>query len=344
MIETVVLLNPAAGAGRSRAAFRAAAPLLEATWGRIAVRETERPGHAAALARAALDDGARRLIVAGGDGTLHEVAQGCLGEGRAFPPAAALGLLPCGTGSDLARTLGIPRRDPAAAAAWLARATPRPLDAGRFRSQGPNGDPREGVFVNNLGFGIGGVVASIANASPKWIGGFAAFFLATLRAFRIWRDRLVHLTLDGVPRPARVTLCSICNGRTAGGGMVLGPDASPFDGWLDLALLERMRLHDFLGRFRYLYGGLPLRDPRITRSRVRALRAEAVAGTLPVPITADGEPGGFLPVEVEVAPSALRVLVSDPEPRVPGPAPVGEPLCPAARCPAGPSTRRSPPS
>jgi diacylglycerol kinase (ATP) len=210
-----------------------------------------------------------------------------------------------------------------AAAAALARATPRPLDAARFRSRAPGGAPRDGWFVNNLGFGIGGVVAAIANASPKWLGGFTTFFLATVRAFQVWRDRAVRLDLDGAPRAARVTLCSVCNGRTAGGGMVLGPDASPFDGRLDLTLLEGLQLHDFLGRFRYLYGGLPLRDPRITRLRVRALRAEATDGAGPIPITADGEHGGFLPVEITVVPGALRVLVladaAPPAAGLPGP-------------------------
>ena len=105
------------------------------------------------------------------------------------------------------------------------------------------------------------------------------------------------------------TLCSVCNGRTAGGGMVLGPDASLFDGWFDLTLLEGLRLHDFFGRFRYLYGGLPLADSRITRLRVRSLRAEAVDGAGPVTITADGEDGGCLPIEVEVMAGALNVLV-----------------------------------
>jgi YegS/Rv2252/BmrU family lipid kinase len=309
-MKPVVILNPAAGAGRAGRAFPDARRALEAALGPVEVRETARPGHAAALARTALEAGARRILVAGGDGTLHEVVNGWFRDGRPVNPEAALGLLPCGTGSDFARTLGIPR-DPTACAAALARSVPRAADVGRFRSRGPDGAPRDGWFVNNLGFGIGGVVATIANASPKWLGGFATFFLATLRAFRVWRDRAVQLNLDGVPRPARITLCSVCNGRTAGGGMVLGPDASPFDGRFDLALLEGLRLHDFLGRFRYLYGGLPLADPRITRLRVRTLRAGAIDAAGPIPITTDGEHGGFLPVEITVVPGALRILVED---------------------------------
>jgi diacylglycerol kinase (ATP) len=318
-MTTLVILNPAAGAGRAVAAFTAARPTLEAAFGPTDVRETLRPGHATSIARAARDAGAVRVVVAGGDGTFHQAVNGWLAGGQPPAPGAALGLLPCGTGSDLARTLGIPRRDPAAAAMALGRAVPRPADAARFTSRTPDGSPRAGWFVNTLGFGIGGVVASIANASPKWLGGFASFFLATLRAFQVWRDRAVRLELDGARRDARVTLCSVCNGRAAGGGMVLAPAASPFDGRLDLALLERMRLHDFLGRFRYLYGGLPLADPRVTRLRVRRVRAEAVDGGPPVPITADGEDGGCLPVEIEVRAGALTLLV----PReVPGPQPV----------------------
>jgi YegS/Rv2252/BmrU family lipid kinase len=314
-MTTIVILNPAAGAGRAKAAFAAARPVLEDAFGPVDVQETLRSGHAASLARKALDAGARRILVAGGDGTFHEAVNGWLSGCAPPAPGAALGLLPCGTGSDLARSLGLPRRDPAAAAAALARAVPRPADAARFLSRAADGSPREGWFVNTLGFGIGGVVAAIANASPKCIGGFACFFLATLRAFRIWRDRSIRLELDGTPRDARVTLCSLCNGRAAGGGMILAPDASPFDGRLDLALLERMRLHDFLGRFRYLYGGLPLADPRITRRRVRRFRAEAVDGGPPVRITADGENGGCLPVEVEVRPEALTLLVPRDAPR-----------------------------
>ena len=306
-MPTVVIVNPAAGAGRAGRELPALRRALEAALGPLDVRVTAGRGDAATLARHALESGARRIVAAGGDGTFHEVANGWFRDGRPVAPDATLGLIPCGTGSDLARTLGLPR-DPVAAAAALAGAAPRALDVGRFRSTAPDGRRREGVFVNNLGFGIGGLVGRIANESPKWLGGFATFFVATVRAFQIWRDRRVRLTLDGAAREASVTLCSIANGRMAGGGMVLAPDASPFDGALDVAVLEHMRLHDFVGRGRYLYGGLPLRDPRIARVRVRVLRAEAIDGAGPVPITADGEDGGALPVEVEILPGALRIL------------------------------------
>ena len=100
----VLIANPAAGRGQARPGAEKAARTLESSGQTVDLRFTRERGHAAELACQAVREGAARLIVCGGDGTLSEVL-----PGLAYGPVA-LGLLPCGTGNDFARSVGISRR------------------------------------------------------------------------------------------------------------------------------------------------------------------------------------------------------------------------------------------
>ena len=102
------------------------------------VERTERPGHAVALAAQAAQAGARCIVAVGGDGTVHEVANGLLSVGS----DAALGVVPIGSGNDFAKLVGVYRHDPARAIARLVTATPTRFDAGRALGE---------WFVNSMG-------------------------------------------------------------------------------------------------------------------------------------------------------------------------------------------------
>jgi YegS/Rv2252/BmrU family lipid kinase len=186
---------------------------------------------------AALDGLAgRTLVIAGGDGSVHVVVDAL--DRRGTLAEVTLGLVPLGTGNDLARTLGIPL-DPAEAARRVRGGTPQPLD--RVRTP-------QGVVVNAAHAGIGVAAASNA-ASMKGALGPVAYPAGAVAA---------GLTADGIALRVEVDgrrigdgdllVVGVGNGRTVGGGTALFPDADPADGLLDVVAIadggvrERVRL------------------------------------------------------------------------------------------------------
>lgn len=278
--EAVIVFNP-----RATRAARWRDPLRSGL-ARLGVRrwyESEAPGHARELACAAAKDGAGLVVVAGGDGTVHEIANGLLGSAVAFFPLAL------GAGNDLVRSLGLPRSVPAALEG-LARRRARPLDAARV-----NG--RE-VFVNAAGFGFDAEVAR-RRTGRSYTG-------AVVRTFLGYEPTEIEVVGSEKAFRGRVLSVSIANGSCVGGGYRIAPAADPGDGRLDVCIFEPVGPVRFVRGFvkvrRGRHGDLPAfhtwRDSRVT------LRGESLAAHL------DGEVRSFPPgsdVTVEVLPGALRV-------------------------------------
>ena len=305
-MRTVVIANPHSGAGRTGRRWNRLQQALERRLGPVEVHFTDRVGHAAELARNLLRGGCDRIIGVGGDGTFNEIANGFLENGRPVRPEACLGLVPAGTGGDLRRTLGIPG-GAAAAIEALAGGVPRRIDVGRVAFQAHEGGRRERYFLNLTSFGMGGEVSALSRNAFTVLGGKAAFFWATLRVILVYAGREVCLTLDGKDAGThRVLNVAVGNGLYHGGGMYVCPDAELDDGWLDITVIEELSLLTLLRDLRYLYNGRIYDHPKCRRFRARHIVAAASETTR---IEVDGEPLGRLPVEIDVLPCAIRVIV-----------------------------------
>ena len=165
-MTTVLLVNPAAGHGRGARVSAAAIRAARRTWRGVESIRTGGPGDGVRLAAEVARAGVERLIVVGGDGSVHEAANGLLTSGVADPPP--LGVVPVGTGNDFARSLGTRHSNPARAIATLARAEPARWDVGRAGSE---------YFVNSLGIGFDADVAVRVNTQRR-LRGFAAYAVA----------------------------------------------------------------------------------------------------------------------------------------------------------------------
>jgi len=272
--------------------------------GPVEIERTRGPGDAERLAREGVRAGVERLVVAGGDGTLAEVASGLL---RArLGSYAEIGVLPLGTGCDFARTLGIPR-DLDAALGVLRCGSARRVDAGHARYVGRDGGARDSYFLNEASFGVSGAVVEIAQGTTKLLGGSAAFALATVRALLQHRSRRVALRVDGLPVcDGPIVLVAVANGRHFGGGMRIAPDARLDDGQLDVVCVAHTPSWRLLGKLHKLYRGTHADDPIVTLRRGARIEADAAPGA--VAIELDGEPRGVLPVRIELLPAALSVV------------------------------------
>ena len=303
--ETFVIVNPAAAAATTGRRWQRIARALRRELGPFEHAMTEGPRHATALTRRALDDGFKRIVAVGGDGTLSEIANGFFDGRRPRARGAVLGVIPRGTGSDFARTLGI-ESGLDIACARLGRATPRAIDVGYASFVDHHGRPAGRVVLNAASFGCGGAVAAAVGARAKRLGGRLAFMLTTARTLLRYRDQTVSVRVDdGAPETLKITCCAVCNGRFFGGGMQVAPEARLDDGRLDVTVWQGFGFRDFLVKRRALYDGTHVHDPG-TRT-LRAARVHATSAER-VPLEIDGEAVGILPATFEIIPAALRVV------------------------------------
>jgi YegS/Rv2252/BmrU family lipid kinase len=304
-----VVVNPRAGAGR--AARLVGALVRELSWRGwdVQVHRTERPGHGGVIVRMLIDRGANTIVVMGGDGSFHEGVQGLLDpSGNLDVRDTKLVFVPAGTGGDLRKTLGIPE-DPAEVAQFIDEASPRKMDLGQIDYRSHEGRQARRLFVNIASFGVGGLVDKLVNEGPKWLGGKVTFFLGTLRASVAYKNVKVRVECDGeLFYDGPMYAIAVANGRYFGGGMMIAPDADPFDGTFDvIALGDMSRVQSTLLATK-IYKGLHLQEPLVSFRRAKVVRAFAT-GVEDCLLDVDGEAPGKLDATFTVLPSAVPVLV-----------------------------------
>lgn len=301
--DLLLIVNPCSANGATGRRWQRIEQRLRAILPEFDAVFTERPGDGTRLAASAAAE-YEVVTAVGGDGTINEVVNGLIGEDGA-PRAAALGIIPRGTGSDLVRSLGIPHSLDAAAAV-LARRQQRAVDIGRARVCGLDGAPVTRYFINEAELGMGAAVSDTVNRSSKRLGGAVSFFWAILVTVLRYRDRTVSFSIDG--GPAEVVLLNnawIASGAYSGGGIASAPQAKLDDGLLDLVRIGHAGL---AGRLRALAGlrsGAFVRLPHVSYRQVRCVSAVAEAT---VPVEVDGDLIGTLPASFDLLPVRLPVI------------------------------------
>ena len=269
--------------------------------------QTEGPGDAA---EAAQDWRAGLLIVAGGDGTINDAVNG-LGK-AGFPEGVTLGILPAGTGNDLAATLEIPN-DADLAEDVIRQNRVRTLDVARVKSEGVG----ERFFINVATGGLGAEISGANEGEFKKRWGKLSYLRASLEVAKDFDVRELTLYLDGKPREVRAVNVVVGNCRYAGGGWLAAPKANPEDGLLDVVIIEKLGLADVL----QLAPQSLARSDYLDKEGVFSARAKEIRVETQPPgleFTADGEVIGDEPAEFSVIPHALKVVVGPeyvPEPR-----------------------------
>lgn len=301
----VLVLNPRAGAGAAGDRLPALRTALEEAGARFDVALTEGPRDATRLVREALSDGAAGVAVVGGDGTLNEAVNGFFDdEGNAIAPDAWLGPLPCGTGGDFRRTLGISKRiGPMVTRMMWAR--PRRVDVGWLTFVDHEGRPAHRAFLNIASFGMSGLIVRLVNEGPKWMGAKPSFLLGTYRAIMQHRNQRVRITIDdGEPSEREPLTVAVANGRFFGGGMQVAPKAEIDDGFFDVVSLD-MAPFESVALTAAIYRGAHLDHPGVSCTRARRVHAEPVDPNDRVLIDLDGEGPGALPATFEIRQHAL---------------------------------------
>lgn len=291
--ELVVLVNPAARGGRGLRLLDPVLRRLRRDGRPVSVIVGTSAEDALGRARAAVAAGPGALVAFGGDGLVHLAVQAVTGTG------VPLGIIPAGTGNDIAAALGIPRRDPLAAAGIVLDGTPTRVDAARIGA--------DRWFAGVLACGFDSRVNERANALT-WPGGTARYLRAVAQELRVFRPIRFTVTLDGETAEHEAMLVAVANTRSYGAGMRVCPAASPYDGLLDVFILRALPRAAFLAALPRVYWGGHVTHPAVTIRRARSVRLAAAD----VIAYADGERIGPAPVDCAVAPGALSVLLPRP--------------------------------
>jgi len=302
-----VIVNPRSRNGATGRRWSALESKLRAELGAFESELTRGPRDAERIAREGVRSGIERVLVAGGDGTLNEVASGLLAAG--LGGYAQIGALPLGTGGDFARSAGVPSGIDQAIAA-LKQAKPRAIDAGRIRYRNFALNETTGYFVNVASFGISGLIDRFVNQASKRLGGRASFLVGTLKGIARYRAAPVVVRVDGeLVHDGPLMIVAAANGRWFGGGMHIAPEARLDDGLLDIVLVPEHPKSTLISKLPMLYSGRHLDDPICSFLRGREIEAEAEPGTVLLDI--DGESLGSLPVRIEILPQALWLIGSE---------------------------------
>jgi YegS/Rv2252/BmrU family lipid kinase len=240
----------------------------------------------------------RTVVLVGGDGSVHTAVDALRRRGE-LSPGEPLGLVPLGTGNDLARTLGIPL-EPADAAQALLDGSARPLDL--------LVDDQDGVVVNVVHLGVGAEAAEKATGLKDRLGK-AAYPVGSVLAATGPTGWDLRVEVDGsvveVDGPALMVV--VANGRTIGGGAEVAPDAAPDDGLLDVVVATST------GPLARLGFGVALREgEHVERDDVATRRGSTVTVSgQPFPLNADGELDGPVGSRTwRVEPGAWALLVA----------------------------------
>jgi YegS/Rv2252/BmrU family lipid kinase len=271
--------------------------VLEGAGAAVQLAETARRGEAVELAEAASRAGWPAVVAIGGDGTVHEVANGLLRASGGGVTAAALGIVAVGSGNDFALLAGLPR-DAAGAARAIVLGAERRVDVGRVGDR---------WFTNGVGVGLDARVAVEANRNRR-LRGIGIYLWALARVLRSFRPPVVRVEIDGgevMERP--MTLATVGNGARHGGGFWICPAARIDDGLLDVCICDGLGTLQIL---RFLPKTLRGTHVGVSCVHMRTARRVRISSDTPLPVHADGEIlfEDARELEIEIAPGRLRLL------------------------------------
>jgi diacylglycerol kinase (ATP) len=292
-----LFFNPTAGRGRGGRAATSISAALDGQGIAHTLVASRHPGDMEELIVTAIGEGHRKLLVAGGDGSVHEAVNGILGTDQ----EVEFGVIPVGTGNDFAKACSIPLHLNDAVSLLADRinsgAPSRQIDAGRFNDR---------YFANGAGIGFDAKVSQIASRIQLPIGDLV-YLLAVFRC--MWSGIAtpeVSLTFGDKQFEGTLTLASFSNGPWVGGMFHMAPQAANDDALLDLVYAEAVTSWRLLGLIPKIIKGTHLNEPEVKSSTVSTCEVIAAA---PVPSQLDGENQALQThFKIEVLAGALHLL------------------------------------
>ena len=301
MPQAKVIVNPVAGAYSTRRKWPHINNRLRDIGLSFDYEYTEDVGHATELAKAAANEGYQNIVAVGGDGTVHEVANGILSSNSSD---IALGVISTGTGSDFIRSIGLPRNCDSACACLIGQRR-LVIDVGVVEYQ-CKGQTLRRFFVNAAGVGFDASVVEAMERFPKYLGGTFPYLAGLFRCLLGYRNKPVKLCLEDKVEAMRILAVVVANGCYLGGGMYVAPQARLNDGLLDVVTISDIGKFDLIKSLPMVYKGTHGKHPKVSMGKAATITVESSERVL---VHADGELLGTCPASFWLVPVALNIVV-----------------------------------
>ena len=271
---------------------------------------TQHAQHANQLVYDSVKQGATHIICLGGDGSLNEVINGVMrakadGYGGHGESEVQVGLLPHGTGNDLAKTMRC-TNDIGLLKTWIATNSYRYIDLGLAEFSDPQGNKASRYFVNITDVGIGGVIAHHLASSSKFWGPTITYQKEILSALLTYKNQPVKVRGDNFDYDGKAMSIIVANGQFFGGGMGIAPHAVIDDRLLSVVIIGEISMFDYLKNLGNIKKSKRLEHPHVQYLTSVEVSVESPEG--PLPIDMDGEFVGYSPMHLKNVPAAIRFI------------------------------------
>ena len=301
------IVNPHAGNGSTGSNWSYIEAVARNRLGHFQTYMTQNPGDALRFAEDAVAKDAGLLVCMGGDGKLNEVINGIMMHEESKRSSVMLGFVPNGTGCDFIKTLPIPQNIEHAIDA-IAGGYVRAIDLGRLSFRDHRGHECRRYFHNITSFGLGGDVAQRVNRTTKAFGPFISFMWATLISIFLYGKKRIRIRIDnGFEQAFTVWNVAVANRRYHGGGMWVAPDASLYDGLLNVTVIGDLTLSEVFLNLPKLYNGRIYDIDKVVMLTGKKIEAFS---DQPVLLDVDGEQPGMMPIVIHVVPGALKIITT----------------------------------
>ena len=284
------IVNPTAGKGQGSKVIDEINTFLKNRNAIYKIEVTQYAGHGVLLTQKAIEAGYEVVVSVGGDGTMNEVLNG-IGE-----TGTTMGIIPIGTGNDLARTLGIPLSLEQSLEVVVHGNTVG-IDLGK---------ERDNYFSIITGIGFPSDVMHHVNTTPSFFKGPLKIFAGIIKTMNKLKPYPVTIRTVEKTFKSDVMGIFILNCRFTGGGLMIAPEADHKDGLFDVVLMHRMSKFSFLRLLPKAYSGRHMGHPKVELFRTSKITVESDEPLMKI---VDGNVLGLTPLDAHVIPKGLSVII-----------------------------------
>jgi YegS/Rv2252/BmrU family lipid kinase len=231
---------------------------------------TKRAKEAIEISKSCTNQSFDVIVSAGGDGTMNEVLNGILDSNNEIKPVLAI--LPNGTGNDFIKSAKMKANTADFIESILENRTKK-IDIGKIESK-----ERTHYFLNISDTGFGGKVIEILDKQRIYFVGKMSYSIAILRGFVGFRKPILSIVTDDYQFQGEVLMIAICNGGVFGNGLIINPYAKMDDGTLNITLLGKVSLFDYIKNLRNLKKGLPIQHPEVHYLETKSIEIKLIKG------------------------------------------------------------------
>lgn len=249
----------------------------------------------------AIENGADCIVAVGGDGTINEVVNGILSSPS--EKKLIMAILPCGTGNDFVKTFKVRQLDEA-----LSNIKTKKIDTILLTCKNEIGEYIKRYVANIADIGVSALAVKIVNGGKKRLGSAMTFFVGTLKAFLTYKHNIVRVIADNFKYEGKITTVVAANAKFFGGGMGIAPAAEIDDGEIDLTFVGNIKIGTFVKYFPHLQKQKFINHPEVSYHKTKNIFIEPLENQL-YPVEADGEFVGYAPVEFQIVPQSINLLL-----------------------------------